>query len=231
MELGGHLGGVTALEFQHEDKFLAVARWVLGRQGSDGCWLRVARAAATAAAAEPRRLPPSPLRRLLPPTPRSGGGSVVLYPDVHRAGAGGAAASAVPLRPTTDASARLCLSLAAAGDASAAAGTAAGGVAVWDVVSQQPRQQWDQHGGAAVHAIQFAPLKPALLYSAGADGRVVLQVRCRAVRQAGGSEGQQRASCRAAGWGTHAVLCLLTPGRTGARGRAPHLAWGRPPRR
>ena len=27
VELGGHLGGVTALEYQHEDKFLAVARW------------------------------------------------------------------------------------------------------------------------------------------------------------------------------------------------------------
>ena len=27
--LGGHLGGVTALEYQHEDKLLAVARWVL----------------------------------------------------------------------------------------------------------------------------------------------------------------------------------------------------------
>lgn len=28
-ELPGHLGGVTAVEYQHEDKFLAVARWVL----------------------------------------------------------------------------------------------------------------------------------------------------------------------------------------------------------
>ena len=27
LELPGHLGGVTAVEFQHEDKFLAVARW------------------------------------------------------------------------------------------------------------------------------------------------------------------------------------------------------------
>ena len=36
-QLGGHLGGVAALEFQHEDALLAVARcvWVRGGWGSE----------------------------------------------------------------------------------------------------------------------------------------------------------------------------------------------------
>lgn len=122
----------------------------------------------------------STLLPMPPPTLCSGGGSLVLYSDPHRVGAGGAASAAVPLRATPDTSARLCLSLAAIGETSLAAGSAAGGVAVWDVPTQRLREEYaGQHGGAAVNAVTFVPLQPSMLYSAGADGRVCLQVGTR----------------------------------------------------
>lgn len=109
-----------------------------------------------------------------PCLPCSGGGSVVLYSDPHGKGA----ASMVPLQASSDASARLCLSLAAAGDASLAAGSAAGSVTVWDVPTQRVREHYaHQHAGGAVAAVAFAPLRPGLLYSAGADGRLCMQDR------------------------------------------------------
>ena len=104
---------------------------------------------------------------------------MVAYTDPHRADGGGAA-SAVPLMPSADSSARLCLSVSSGGsEAALAAGSAAGGVTVWDVPTRRVREEWaGQHGGAAVRAVAFAPLRPGWLYSAGDDGRVVLQVRC-----------------------------------------------------
>ncbi|PSC76845.1 WD40 repeat [Micractinium conductrix] len=130
--LGGHLGGVTAVRYQHEDRFLAVA---------------------------------------------SNGGSVVLYPDPHRGGAG--AATAVPLRASAgDASARLCLALSAGDDALVAAGSARGGVAVWDVPTCRLQEEYvGQHGSERVNALSFVPLKAGWIYSAGGDGRVCLQDR------------------------------------------------------
>ncbi|KAL4425397.1 hypothetical protein ABPG75_009413 [Micractinium tetrahymenae] len=127
--LSGHPGGVHAVEFQHEDKFMAVA---------------------------------------------CGSGSVVLYNDPFRPGA-----PALPLQPSaTDGSARLCLSLAASGDAAIAAGSAQGGVAVWDAPTRRLVEEHpSQHGGSRVNALSFVPLRPDWLYSAGADGRVCLQDR------------------------------------------------------
>ena len=111
-------------------------------------------------------------RSVLPSITCSGGGSVTLYHDAHRTGAAGA----VPLHPSADTSARLSLSVASIGDPSVAAGSAAGSVTVWDVPSQKVREHYaGQHSGG-VAALSFLPLRPGMLYSAGADGRVCLQV-------------------------------------------------------
>ena len=103
---------------------------------------------------------------------------MVLYPDPHRGGAG--AATAVPLRASAgDASARLCLALSAGDDALVAAGSARGGVAVWDVPTCRLQEEYvGQHGSERVNALSFVPLKAGWIYSAGGDGRVCLQVRC-----------------------------------------------------
>ena len=191
-ELPGHLGGVTAVEYQHEDKFLAVARWVLTwtafcsrsvrrrwRRHQAVAWksawelhqpARVLPAAAwpLAVSADDSTLPHHPSL-----VPRSGGGSVTLYSEPHRTGPAGA----VPLHPAADTSARLCLSVAAAGEPSVAAGSAAGGVTVWDVPTQRVREHYAEQHSGGVAALGFVPLRPGMLYSAGADGRVCLQVR------------------------------------------------------
>ncbi len=98
---------------------------------------------------------------------------MTLYSEPHRTGAAGA----VPLRPAVDTSGRLSLSVASAGEPSVAAGSAAGSVTVWDVTTQKVREHYaNQHSGG-VAALGFLPLRPGMLYSAGADGRVCLQVR------------------------------------------------------
>lgn len=98
---------------------------------------------------------------------------MTLYSDPQRTGATGA----VPLHPAADTSARLSLAVAAGGDASVAAGSAAGSVTIWDAATQQVREHYaGQHSGG-VAALGFLPLRPSMLYSAGADGRVCLQVR------------------------------------------------------
>ncbi len=104
----------------------------------------------------------------------SSSGSVELYTAPFKPGF-----PALPLQPSaTDGSARLCLSLAASGDAAVAAGSAQGSVAIWDAPTRRLVEEYPgQHGGGGVNAVTFVPLRPDWLYSAGDDGRLCLQVR------------------------------------------------------
>lgn len=116
-----------------------------------------------------------PLTACLPCTPAcSSGGSVALYPGPFKPGS-----PALQLQPSgIDGSARLCLSLAASGDAAIAAGSAQGGVAVWDAPTRRLVEEYpSHHSSGRVNAVSFVPLRPDWLYSAGDDGIVCLQVR------------------------------------------------------
>lgn len=135
----------------------------------------------------------------LPPSHRpvcSDSGSVVLYARPHEPTA---ASSAIPLPPSAaDASPRLCLALAAGNDAAVAAGSARGGVAVWDAPTRRMTEDYaGQHNGERVNALSFVPLRPGWLYSAGGDGRVCLQVRVGCMLSVGKLHGSGGSLCQA----------------------------------
>jgi hypothetical protein len=190
--LEGHVGGVAALEYQQDDKFLAVARsasrqrnsatehqldCVAGSSGKRAAWLLGSTSILVLPFMHMNPLPPGTCPFPLPAMLCSRGGTVMVYPDPHRPTSGAGAAAAVALPPGADASARTCLGLAAV-EPWLATGSERGGMVVWDVAAQRLAVEFEGlHGGAAVRAVAFLPNRPALLVSAGDDGRVCLQAR------------------------------------------------------
>lgn len=75
---------------------------------------------------------------------------------------------------TADRSERTCLSLSAGPAMTLAAGSARGGLAVWDCKSQILLHEDAQRHVAGTSAVAFVPLEASLLYSAGTDGTVLL---------------------------------------------------------
>lgn len=143
------------------------------------------------------------------------------------------ASPALPLQPSaTDGSARLCLALAASGDAAIAAGSAQGGVAVWDASTRRLVEEYSsQHGGSRVNVLSFVPLRTDWLYSAGDDGRLCLQVWGRAEHIvhlcAVAPAWRQCAACWRSGRLSRVVCCLpaCQPASKAGRTRMPQILW------
>jgi hypothetical protein len=113
---------------------------------------------------------------------------------------------------TGDASGRTCLSAAAA-QPWVAAGSAGGGVAVWDVKTQRAlHEDAGAHPGGAT-ALEFAALDASTLCTAGADGSVLLlDLRAGALRARGAAARMRTAGAGVASLAVREDFTLLAAG-------------------